>query len=47
MPWTALMDATLDLAHKQLGASMADVLAALARTPLGPPVVEVRLCHPL
>ena len=42
LPWTALMDATLQAAHRELGVQEGDVLAALARTPLHPAVAEVR-----
>ena len=41
LPWTVLMDATLEAAHIRLGVTEAVIRQAVARTPLDPAVAEV------
>jgi hypothetical protein len=43
LPWTQLMDATLEQAASELGTTRRDIEAALHRIPLQPEILDVRL----
>ena len=46
LPWTQLMDASLQAAHEELGAAEADVRAAARSTPFHPALREVPFMVP-